>query len=314
MADAERGSIPVRALLAAKSLAPALRARIAAADADGNGSLSPDEVLGVLRSELALASERRVLRRVAAVLVAGLVLAVAAVAGLTFAVVALSKDTASSGGELVDKASGVPLATGAARGLQELSGLWQGADDTSMSLAGLTEFYTNGTDGVRRMWRVAGVEVAAGKWARVNTTEPGVSLYIDAAGASLQGVPAEQADDDANLQALCAPGIGDACIAGRLKKELGCGDKSCTSWRCCNTGACCPGTCNCRACQCCIKGYQLGCDNCDYWNNGGKMDDYTCPLDATPTPTPTLPDAKAACCDGNPYCVWDDICGCGGCD
>jgi hypothetical protein len=56
-----------------------------------------------------LASEGRVLR---------LVLAVAAVAGLTYAVVAASKDTESSGGALVDKASGVPLATGAARGVQ----------------------------------------------------------------------------------------------------------------------------------------------------------------------------------------------------
>ena len=216
--DAERGSIPVRALLAAKSLAPALRARIAAADADGNGSLSPNEVIDVLRSEAALASERRVLRRVAAALAVGLVLAVAAIAGLTYGVVAASKDTASSGGALVDKVSGAPLATGAARGVQELSGLWQGDADTS--LAGLTEFFTTGADGVQRMWRVAGVEVAAGQWARVNTTEPGVSLYIDAAGATLEGVPAEQAAGDAALQALCVPGIGDACIAGRLKKEL----------------------------------------------------------------------------------------------
>jgi hypothetical protein len=215
----ESGSIPVRALLAAKSIAPALRARIAAADADGDGSLSPDEVLGVLRSELALASERRVLRRVAAALAFGLVLAVAAVAGLTFAVVAASKDTASSGGALVDKASGAPLATGAARGVQELFGLWQA--DADQSMAGLTEFFTTGADGVIRMWRVAGVEVAAGKWARINTTEPGVSLYINAEGAALEGVPAEQAAGDANLQALCVPGIGDACIAGRLKKELG---------------------------------------------------------------------------------------------
>ena len=51
--------------------------------------------------------------------------------------VAASKDTASSGGALVDKATGAPLATGAARGVQELSGLWQGDADTSMSLAGL---------------------------------------------------------------------------------------------------------------------------------------------------------------------------------
>jgi hypothetical protein len=218
-ATAERGTtIAVRALLASKSLGPAVRARITAADADGDGSLSVDEVLAVMRSESALASERRVLRRVAAALAVGLVLAVAAVAGLTYGVVAASKDTASSGGALVDKASGAPLATGAARGVQELSGLWQG--DADASLAGLTEFFSTGADGVQRMWRVAGVEVAAGRWARVNTTEPGVSLYIDAEGAALEGVPAEQAAGSAALQALCTPGIGDACIAGRLKKEL----------------------------------------------------------------------------------------------
>ena len=189
--DTESGAIPVRALLAAKSLAPALRARIAAADADGNGSLSPDEVLDVLRSEVALASERRVLRRVAVVLAVGLVLAIAAIAGLTYGVVAASKDTASSGGALVDKASGAPLATGVATGWQDLSTLWQGADDAAM--AGPTAIYATGADGVRRMLRVAGVEVAAGEWARVNATEPGVSLYIDAEGVSLEGVPVEQA-------------------------------------------------------------------------------------------------------------------------
>jgi hypothetical protein len=48
--DTEIGVIPVRTLLASKSLAPALRARIAAAAADGGGSLTPDEVLAVLRS------------------------------------------------------------------------------------------------------------------------------------------------------------------------------------------------------------------------------------------------------------------------
>ena len=96
--------------------------------------------------------------------------------------------------------------------------LWQGGAETS--LASLTEFFTTGADGVLRMWRVAGVEVAAGEWARVNTTEPGVSLYIDAAGAALEGVPAEQAARNAAPKALCVPGIGDACIAGRLKKEL----------------------------------------------------------------------------------------------
>jgi hypothetical protein len=70
-----------------------------------------DEVLAVMRSEIDMARDRRMLRRVAAVLAAGLVLAVAAVAGLTFAVVALSKDTASSGGALVDKVTGAPLRT-----------------------------------------------------------------------------------------------------------------------------------------------------------------------------------------------------------
>jgi hypothetical protein len=211
--DTESGTISVRSLLAAKSLVPALRARIAAADADGDGSLSPDEVLDVLRSELALASERRVLRRVAAALAVGLVLAVAAIAGLTYGVVAASKDTASSGGALVDKASGAPLATGVATGRQDLSVLWEGADDASM--AGLTAIYATGADGVRRMWRVAGVEVAAGAWARVNASEPGVSLYIDAEGISLEGVPAEQGGDatGAGRRLLGGTGISRGCFS-----------------------------------------------------------------------------------------------------
>ena len=196
-----------------------------------------DEVLAVMRSEIDMARDRRMLRCVAAVLAAGLILTIAAVAGLTFAVVAPSKDTASSGGALVDKVTGVPLATGAARGVQELSGLWQGDADTSMSLAGLTEFYTNGADGVQRMWRVAGVEVAAGKWARVNTTEPGVSLYIDAEGMSLEGVPADQA--------------GGTAAAGR-RRLLGnyYGGATCTC-NANNAGTCCCAT---PGKLCCIAG------------------------------------------------------------
>ena len=258
-ADAESGGIAIRTLLTSKSLTPEVRARIAAADVDGDGSLSVEELVMVMQSEVALASERRVLRRVAVVLAVGLVLAIAAVAGLTYGVVAASKDTASSGGALVDKASGAPLATGAARGVQELSGLWLADADTS--LAGLTEFITTGADGVQRMWRVAGVEVAAGKWARVNTTEPGVSLYIDAAGALLEGVPAEQAAGNANLQALCVPGIGDACIAGRLKKELfetvnNCPSSGCEAgYNCCLSG-CYPPT------TTCVSHDELPCPTC----------------------------------------------------
>ena len=145
-------------------------------------------MVAVMRSEIDMARDQRMLRRVAAVLAAGLVLTIAAVAGLTFAVVALSKDTSSSGGALVDKASGVPLATGAVVGRQDISALWQGADDAT--LAGLTTIFTTGADGVRHAWRVAGVDVAAGEWARVNTSEPGVSLFVDAEGVSLEGAGA----------------------------------------------------------------------------------------------------------------------------
>jgi hypothetical protein len=209
--DTESGSITVRVLLASKSLSPTVRARITAADRDGDGVLSVDEVLAVLRSESALVLERRVLRRVAIVLAVGFVLAIAAIGGLTYGVVAASKDTESSGGALVDKASGAPLATGAATGRLDLSGLWQGADDDA--LMGLTALFATGADGVRRMWRVAGAEVAAGEWARVNATEPGVSFYITAEGVSLEGVPAEQAGGAAAAGAgrrLLATGTGVA--------------------------------------------------------------------------------------------------------
>ena len=246
-ADEENGAIPVRALLASKSLTPALRARIAAADTDADGSLSVDEVLDVLRSEAALASERRVLRRVAAVLAAGLVLAIAAVGGLTYGVVAASKDTASSGGALVDKATGAPLATGAATGRQDIAALWRGADDAAM--AGLTAIYATGADGVRRMWRVAGVEVAAGAWARVNTSEPGVSLYIDAAGASLEGVPAERAGSaagagrrllgvDTNTLGQCIDCRLPDCDCARAEGESCFADSDCAPVPCQEASAC----------------------------------------------------------------------------
>jgi hypothetical protein len=256
MSNIESAGVSVHALLSSKSLAPALRNRIMSADKvcqrrtntyppthphslthslthspgapqDDNGELSVDEVLAVMRSEIDMARDRRMLRRVAAVLVAGLILTIAAVAGLTFAVVALSKDTASSGGALVDKASGAPLATGAVVGRQDLSALWQGADDAS--LAGLTTVFTTGADGVRHAWRVAGVDVVAGEWARVNTTEPGISLYINAEGVSLEGAGAEGGGgmagagrrrllgEDSNTQLACA-GCTGTCQCGLKKK------------------------------------------------------------------------------------------------
>jgi hypothetical protein len=197
-----------------------------------------EEVVAVMRSEIDMARDQRMLRRVAAVLAAGLVLTIAAVAGLTFAVVALSKDTSSSGGALVDKASGVPLATGAVVGRQDLSALWQGVDDAS--LAGLTTVFTTGADGVRHAWRVAGVDVAVGEWARVNTTEPGVSLYVDAEGVSLEGAGAEGGGGVGGAgrrrllgftaQGAACNGCSGDCICGGI-------DSKCTAKSDCDTYA-----------------------------------------------------------------------------
>jgi hypothetical protein len=91
-------------------------------------------------------------------------------------------------------------------------------------VAGLTALYATGADGVRRMWRVAGGEVAAGEWARVNATEPGISFYIDAEGVSLEGVPAEQAGGGV--------GAGRRLLGVDDKTGAACSDCSDYDWQC----------------------------------------------------------------------------------
>jgi hypothetical protein len=145
------------------SLPSSIRDAVRELDKDGSGYVEEAEFVAAVE---AMVQQRRDSRLLKHILAAAVVLNLLLSAAVVGCVVAL-KDTASSGGALVDKASGVPLATGAALGRQDLSALWRGADDASM--AGLSVIYATGADGVRRMWRVAGVEVAAGEWARVNT-------------------------------------------------------------------------------------------------------------------------------------------------
>jgi hypothetical protein len=92
-------------------------------------------------------------------------------------------------------------------------------------------FYATGADGVRRMWRVAGTEVAPGAWARVNAAEPGVSMYIDAEGVSVEGVPAEQAGGG-------AAGAGRRrLLDGGTGQGVGCSDCQNAGCQCISTAS-----------------------------------------------------------------------------
>jgi hypothetical protein len=145
--------------------------------------LSLEEVLAVVRSEAAAVSERRLLRRLAAVMGTLLLLTVAATCGLTYAVVALSKDTAVAGGALVSKDSGAPLATGQVTTMAGLARLWQGATDAE--LVQLEAVVRSAPGGAKLVDRVASAVVVPGEYALVTTATPGLAFRITAEGVAL---------------------------------------------------------------------------------------------------------------------------------
>lgn len=101
--DSDMIEIPTKALV---QRAPALADRIAAADVDSDGMLSLDEVVQLLQREQNLAQERRLLRRIAAVMGLGMLLLLFTISGLTAGIIYLSKETS------VDRGSGAMLVKG----------------------------------------------------------------------------------------------------------------------------------------------------------------------------------------------------------
>jgi hypothetical protein len=95
--------IPTKALI---QRAPALADRIAVADADSDGMLSLDEVVKLLQREQSLAQERRLMRRIAAVMAVSMLLLLFAVSGLTAGIIFLSKETS------IERGSGAMLVKG----------------------------------------------------------------------------------------------------------------------------------------------------------------------------------------------------------
>jgi hypothetical protein len=136
-----------------------------------------------VRSEAAAVSERRLLRRLAAVMGTLPLLTVAATCGPTYAVVALSKDTAVSGGALVSKDSGAPLATGQVTAMAGLVRLWQGATDAE--LVQLEAVVRTAPGGAKLVDRVASAVVVPGQYAVVTTATPGLAFRITEDGVAL---------------------------------------------------------------------------------------------------------------------------------
>ncbi len=149
-----------------------------------------DEVLAVMRSEIDMARDRRMLRRLAAVLAAGLILTIAAVAGLTFAVVALSKDTASSGGALVDKVTGSPLATSTVMFSMPLPDAWQATGAAMRAVHNATSLTIEEGDGSSTTYQVATVRLVPNVSATFITTD-NTTFVADAEGVrfSKAGAP-----------------------------------------------------------------------------------------------------------------------------
>ena len=176
--DVEGGTVSVTRLLASKSISPALARRIQAADADGNGELSVDEVLEVMKSEERAVADRRLFLRIVVAMGVGLLLLAAATAGMTYGIVALSKDVSDSGNVLVSKSSGEAMATGKAVRQVPLSELHLADPALFQDFEKLT--LPNPGGGVD-IFTVASVTFVPNVSATVNTTS-GRSFVVDSAG------------------------------------------------------------------------------------------------------------------------------------
>ena len=111
MSDTEVAGLPVKQLLAAPGVSPALAKLIRDAGADGNGVLSVAEFIEAVRKEHHFDSDRRLFRRIVIALVVVVVVLVGTLTGMTYGIVNLSQDmeVSPSSNTLMSKATGQDL-------------------------------------------------------------------------------------------------------------------------------------------------------------------------------------------------------------
>lgn len=175
-------------MLEAKSLTPTLKARFNAADVNGDGVLSADELVQVFESEIKARRDRKLLQRLIIALGAACVLVVAAVVGLTYAVVNFSKDTSVDGTLFVSKESNIPLATSNVQYHLSLADLYKLED--AVMLQSLEQVVVPfGSDGTTAVFHVTSVKFKPGVMVEIATFHDGVAIVVNETGVVVLGGP-----------------------------------------------------------------------------------------------------------------------------
>ena len=178
--DPEAGGINVRAL---QALSPSIRESIKRADVDGDGVISPEELVQIIHEEQNAVQSSRLLKKIVIALSLLLFFAVASIAGLTYGIVYLTTKT-SVGGEnvIVSKANGIPMGSAGIINSVGLQSLYQVMDP--MDLTGLQHLIVpNEAKGSYRIYQVTAMELVPNESLTLNTTMPGSgSIVIDSTG------------------------------------------------------------------------------------------------------------------------------------
>ena len=187
-ADAAHNGINISLLLKAASLTPTLKARFSAADVNGDGILSADELINVFESEIKARRDRMLFQRLLIALGAACILIVAAVVGLTYGVVSMSKDTTVDGALFVNKESNVPLATSNLQYHASLPELYK--EESAIMLQSLEQVVVPfGDDGTMAVLRVAGIKLKPGVMVEIDTFQDDVSIIVNETGVIVLGAP-----------------------------------------------------------------------------------------------------------------------------
>lgn len=182
--------IDVEKFLKSKSLSASMKAQIKAADADGDGMISTEELLQVIGAEKTLRRERALLIRILIALGVACLLIIAAVVGLTYAVVYLSKDTSVNSGIFVSKDTNQALSTGTATVTYPLDEFYK--LDSLNKFSGLTTLSVPYGAGIG-IFTIKNIQLIPGENATFDTTTENVTIYVSESGISVSGDPASNA-------------------------------------------------------------------------------------------------------------------------
>jgi hypothetical protein len=171
-------------LLEAPGLSSTLRERLQAADANGDGIISPSEMIEVMQIEIHATRDKKLMGRVLIVLGVACLLIIAAVVGLTYAVVDMSKETSVDNNVLVSKDGLQPLSTATLRQTTPLADLYKATSPSELDwLSHVTVPFDDG----EAILKIQNVYLVPGESVRFDTSSDDVAVVVTADGVTVSG-------------------------------------------------------------------------------------------------------------------------------